>query len=387
MRQRLARLKKEWRLGLTPHTDDEETALRGYLLNVALVGFALASLAVTLLTALSARLGLSTGRIVVANLVLPLMAPVTFWLSRLGKVRLAATLLVAVLVAIPFAAIPQFGLQIPGVALWALAVLVAVLLLNVRLAVLTILLVMGGYLAATLLQKQGWLDSATSWSFSLGLIELSASLYTVVFVLWLAGRVLRESLQDALARARERATRLEEATHRHAELIEQRREMATAQARAVTELEVVNARYRELVARQTDLLRTMRELSTPVVPFLPGVVLVPLVGTMTEERVSQMLDSILEGVARYRPHFVLLDITGLAEVDTHTVGQLLATTRGVTIMGGQPIIIGARPDISATLVKLGADVSQLTAHSDLEASLARISTSLGGNGSGRGSDG
>lgn len=387
MRQRLARLKKEWRLGLTPHTDDEETALRGYLLNVALVGFALASLAVTLLTALSARLGLSTGRIAVVNLALPLMAPVTFWLSRLGKVRLAATLLVAVLVAIPFAAIPQFGLQIPGVALWALAVLVAVLLLNVRLAVLTILLVMGGYLAATLLQKQGWLDSATSWSFSLGLIELSASLYTVVFVLWLAGRVLRESLQDALARARERATRLEEATHRHAELIEQRREMATAQARAVTELEVVNARYRELVARQTDLLRTMRELSTPVVPFLPGVVLVPLVGAMTEERVSQMLDSILEGVARYRPHFVLLDITGLAEVDTHTVGQLLATTRGVTIMGGQPIIIGARPDISATLVKLGADVSQLTAHSDLEASLARISTSLGGNGSGRGSDG
>jgi rsbT co-antagonist protein RsbR len=382
MRQLLAGVKKRWRLWLIPRTPDEETALWGYLLNVALLGFALVGLASTLLAFLPAWWRLPTGRVAVFNLFLPLIALVAFGLSHLGKVRLAATLLVAVLVAIPFATAQQLGAPVPNVTLWALAVLMAVLLLNVRLAVLTTLLVVGGYLAVGLLQKQGWLGQATLWPLSLGFVELGMSLYTVVFVLWLAGRVLREALQDALARVQDRAAALEEANRRYAELIEQRQETAAAQARAVVELEAVNTHYRELVARQADLLRTVRELSIPVLPLLPGVVLVPLVGVMTEERVSQMLDTILEDVARHRPRLVLLDITGLVVVDTHTVAQLLAVTRGITIMGGRPIVIGARPDISTTLVKLGADVSQLTAHSDLEASLAHISTYLRRNGGG-----
>ncbi len=380
MKQVLARVKKDWRLWLTPRNSNQEITLWGYLLNVALLGFALAGLTMTILDALPVWWGQPTGRVATINLALPLIAPLALGLSHLGKVKLATVLLVATLIAMPFLTFRLSGQFTSGVVLWASAIALAVLLLNVRVAVLIAVPIAGGYLAATWLQAQSQPGAATPWPLSLGLVELTAGLYTLVFLLWLAGRVLRETLQDALARVQDRAVELEKANRYHTELIARLQETTTAQARAAAEMEAVNAHHQKLCTRQADLMRTVRELSIPVVPLLPGVVLVPLVRVMTEERVSQMVEVILEGVARHRPHIVLLDITGLAGVDTHTMAQLLVTTRSISIMGGQPILIGARPDISTTLVKLGADVSRLTADSDLESSLARISTYLGKNG-------
>ncbi len=382
MKQVLARVKKDWRLWLTPRNSNQEITLWGYLLNVALLGFALAGLTMTILDALPVWWGQPTGRVATINLALPLIAPLALGLSHLGKVKLATVLLVATLIAMPFLTFRLSGQFTSGVVLWASAIALAVLLLNVRVAVLIAVPIAGGYLAATWLQAQSQPGAATPWPLSLGLVELTAGLYTLVFLLWLAGRVLRETLQDALARVQDRAVELEKANRYHTELIARLQETTTAQARAAAEMEAVNAHHQKLCTRQADLMRTVRELSIPVVPLLPGVVLVPLVRVMTEERVSQMVEVILEGVARHRPHIVLLDITGLAGVDTHTMAQLLVTTRSISIMGGQPILIGARPDISTTLVKLGADVSRLTADSDLESSLARISTYLGKNGGG-----
>jgi DNA-binding response OmpR family regulator len=106
--------------------------------------------------------------------------------------------------------------------------------------------------------------------------------------------------------------------------------------------------------------RQITELSSPVVEVWDGVLLVPLVGTLDDQRAAQMSTALLEAVRRECAQVVLVDITGCTVVDTYTAAHLINTVRSVRLLGAATVITGVSAHVAADLVKLGVELEDIT---------------------------
>lgn len=114
----------------------------------------------------------------------------------------------------------------------------------------------------------------------------------------------------------------------------------------------------------------LRELSTPLLPIAPGVLVMPLIGVVDSQRASQFTDVLLQGVTAHRAHTVILDITGVGVVDTPVAEALVRASQAVKLLGATAVLTGIRPEVAATLVAMGADLSRIVVHGNLQTGIA-----------------
>jgi rsbT co-antagonist protein RsbR len=62
---------------------------------------------------------------------------------------------------------------------------------------------------------------------------------------------------------------------------------------------------------------------------------------------------------------VILDIAGVAVVDTKVADHLLKTTAAVRLLGAGTIVTGISPLVARTIVQLGVDISSIETRSRL----------------------
>jgi len=129
----------------------------------------------------------------------------------------------------------------------------------------------------------------------------------------------------------------------------------------------------ETTGAQAALLDLVRELSTPVVPLLEGVLVMPLVGTIDSQRGRQILERLLQVVIQQRAQIVLVDITGVPVVDTAVAHTLLEAVQAVRLLGGEVVLVGVTPEVAQTLVSLGVNLRGIVTRADLQGGLAYAS--------------
>jgi rsbT co-antagonist protein RsbR len=103
----------------------------------------------------------------------------------------------------------------------------------------------------------------------------------------------------------------------------------------------------------------IRELSSPVIRVFDRVLLLPLVGTIDSLRAQHVMESALVRIGEEQAKVMLLDIAGVAVVDTQVADYLLKTTAAVRLLGAQTVITGISPQVARTMVELGVDLSSL----------------------------
>jgi rsbT co-antagonist protein RsbR len=127
------------------------------------------------------------------------------------------------------------------------------------------------------------------------------------------------------------------------------------------------------IAAQLDALArhqaAIRELSTPVIRLYPGVLLLPLIGTIDTHRADQLLEAVLLKVVDEQAHVIIIDIAGVPVVDTKVADHLLKTTEAVRLLGAQTILSGISPTIAKTIVNLGMNISAMHTRNKLAAAL------------------
>jgi anti-anti-sigma regulatory factor len=96
----------------------------------------------------------------------------------------------------------------------------------------------------------------------------------------------------------------------------------------------------------------------------------PLIGTIDSGRAQMVLETLLEGVARYQASLAILDITGVVTVDTQVAQALVGAARAVRLLGAQVMLTGIQPQIAQTLVHLGVDLSGIQTQGSLQAGIA-----------------
>lgn len=147
------------------------------------------------------------------------------------------------------------------------------------------------------------------------------------------------------------------------------RDLIYALARDVTEAERAEAERRVAHERMRQQAAALLELSTPLIPITDEVLVMPLIGVVDSRRAAQVLDTLLQGIADRQARAAILDITGVAVVDTKVADALIRTARAVELLGAEVVLTGIRPDVAQTLVALGADLGGLVTRGTLQAGI------------------
>jgi rsbT co-antagonist protein RsbR len=132
------------------------------------------------------------------------------------------------------------------------------------------------------------------------------------------------------------------------------------------------AEQQALIEQQAQLLATIRQLSTPVLPVTQDALVLPLIGDIDTARSQQIVETLLNSVQRYRAKWAIIDITGVPLVDTAVANHLIQATQGVALLGARTILVGVSPELAQTIVGLGVDLKGLISQSDLRSAIAFV---------------
>lgn len=132
------------------------------------------------------------------------------------------------------------------------------------------------------------------------------------------------------------------------------------------ELEASVVRKSSLEDTNEQLLRLAEEqkmaialMSTPITRLWEGILLLPLVGMMTTDRVKEVLISILNSISETQAKVFILDISGVAVVDTSTANHFIKISKATRLMGCNCIISGITSQVAQTMVELGITIDEI----------------------------
>jgi methyl-accepting chemotaxis protein len=111
------------------------------------------------------------------------------------------------------------------------------------------------------------------------------------------------------------------------------------------------------------------EMSTPVTKIWDGVLFAPIVGIVDSKRSVDIMNKALSSIADTRASTLLLDIGGVAIVDTAVANHLIKIAKAAVLMGCKTIISGISPAIAQTIAELGIDLGAIQTTSTIESAL------------------
>jgi rsbT co-antagonist protein RsbR len=130
----------------------------------------------------------------------------------------------------------------------------------------------------------------------------------------------------------------------------------------------------EIIRAQADALI---ELSMPLITLHKHVLLMPLIGTLDQQRTSRIVETLLAGAAEYQAHVAIVDVSGVPVIDTSVASALIQATQALRLLGAQVVITGTRPETAQTIVSLGVNLDALVTFSRLNLGLNYALKNLG----------
>ncbi len=275
-----------------------------------------------------------------------LACALVFVLAHLGYIRSSAWLLLAVMLIAFSLTTPAENIISGEIAIvLVLNVLVAGLVIGAAGALLIGLLSLGELVALSIITGIPW----SVWTYSNAL-----AIMLCVGLIWLIIRTQSRwadfaSQQAAAARADQQ------------ELIEREQSLVAA-----------NQQLGASNMQMERLLSLVRDLETPTIPLLNGVLLVPLVGSLDERRADRVAKTVLQAIGDQRTQVVIIDITGVTMVDTTMVQYIEQLAGSAQLLGAQCILAGISAAFAQAIVDLGASFTGVRTVARLQDALAMV---------------
>ena len=121
----------------------------------------------------------------------------------------------------------------------------------------------------------------------------------------------------------------------------------------------------------------IRELSTPVLQVRDRLLILPIIGVIDPQRARQLTEQLLRGIRANRAKVVVIDITGVAAMDSNVANHLVLTVEASRLLGATVIVTGLSPEIAQTLVNIGVELAKMTTVGDLQGGIEEAERLLG----------
>jgi rsbT co-antagonist protein RsbR len=108
-----------------------------------------------------------------------------------------------------------------------------------------------------------------------------------------------------------------------------------------------------------EQVATIRDLTSPIIKVWDEVLCLPIIGAVDAARASEMMENLLESIVREEARYAILDLTGVAAMDTSTVHHIMRIFGAARTLGVEGVLSGVQPSVAQTVVSLGIDLDSL----------------------------
>lgn len=150
------------------------------------------------------------------------------------------------------------------------------------------------------------------------------------------------------------------------ELLQERR-LADERARLLEE------KLATIRSQQAEIQR----LSAPVIRVWDRILVVPLVGAWNREHAAWATERLLNAIVKERAYCVILDVTGLDEVDAEAGDHMARMINAASLLGSRCVVTGVRPRMAQALTSRRIDVGALRPFANLREGLKAAFSDLG----------
>jgi rsbT co-antagonist protein RsbR len=131
---------------------------------------------------------------------------------------------------------------------------------------------------------------------------------------------------------------------------------------AVATLEATAAQQQLRLEAQQELIDSMQ---TPMISVWEGILLVPLVGEVSERRAQLVLERLLDVISRDSIRVVFLDISGVPTITEWSAATLLRAVNAARLLGAEAEIVGVSAAIARVLITQQVSFEGVRTHSTL----------------------
>ncbi len=125
----------------------------------------------------------------------------------------------------------------------------------------------------------------------------------------------------------------------------------------------------ELVADQQTMIET---LSTPLIQVWEGVLVLPLIGEIDENRACAMTETTLAAVSARGARHVIFDLTGVPHLGASSADALVRTIAAARLIGARSMLAGLSPTAAQTLASLGTDLLRVPSYATVQTALQQV---------------
>lgn len=123
--------------------------------------------------------------------------------------------------------------------------------------------------------------------------------------------------------------------------------------------EVTSKKTRELdekLAVIQEQRAALSALSAPLLRVWDGVLVLPLIGEWSGQRGAEVLERALSTIHSTKARALLIDITGLSDVNGDVLRSLPELIRAARLLGAAGVLVGARPAVARAIVDMQGDL-------------------------------
>ncbi|KMY52731.1 anti-sigma-factor antagonist [Bacillus sp. FJAT-27231] len=119
--------------------------------------------------------------------------------------------------------------------------------------------------------------------------------------------------------------------------------------------------------RTKELNELVKEISSPIIPVLEDIVVVPLLGKYDEARSQELIEKTLTNLPKHKAQYLVLDLTGLdAEVSEITVDFIGKLSAGASLIGTETILVGISPEMGIAIASSDSNLSSFNCFRSLQ---------------------
>lgn len=100
-----------------------------------------------------------------------------------------------------------------------------------------------------------------------------------------------------------------------------------------------------------------------------SILLVTVQVELTDAIADALQEDLLARIAQTRARGLIIEISALEMVDTYVADRLATTGRMARLMGTESLLVGMRPEVAATLVRMGYPMADVRTASSIDEAL------------------
>ncbi|MGG4264836.1 STAS domain-containing protein [Peribacillus simplex] len=106
----------------------------------------------------------------------------------------------------------------------------------------------------------------------------------------------------------------------------------------------------KLILAQQNLVEN---LSVPIIPITSTTCVLPLIGTIDDSRIRIIEEKVLREIGELRIQTLILDLSGISEMEVEIINHLLKILDGTAMMGCKAVVTGLRPEVVTKMIRSG----------------------------------